>query len=216
MTTRDGTDKPALVRSREGSFRFHEASRLYLDDVEQLYGLLMASCRSIKIEADGYEIPDPSALGELGPLIRNFTITSSDPIVALTLAPREVSTYCHDIHDTVAYGLFNQLQDLIRLRHAPLAWLRQWHFYVLQWVLIAASWLVPRGIGKDLALLLSFVPIVGIVFLLRRDSRKGLVMTARSTARVPWIDRNRDALVVAAVSAVLGAVIGYVLTRTLG
>ncbi len=182
--------------------------RLYLDDFQEIHSLLVSKARKVQIEADGYEVPTPDDLPQLGPIIRNFNVISFDPMVSLTLSPNLVSTYCEDVRDTVAYGLMSQIDVLVRRRQVPFAWIRQWHLLAIQWLCAATSFLLPRG---PLSLFLAAVTgllAFAVLLVSRRQSRRGLLITHASTARSNWFERNQDAFTVALVAGLVVTVLG--------
>lgn len=136
-------------------------------------------------------------------------MTTTPLYVAVGLSKDSVTTYCPDVHDTVAYGLVQQLDVILRRRRAFLASIGFRHVLPLMWAFPLASWLpLPKPFGLIAAvvgLLLSF-PLLFVW--IRDDYRKGLVFTFPSSGRVGWLERNRDALVVAVVTTLIGTVVG--------
>jgi hypothetical protein len=191
-------------------------TRLYLNDVEELVGVLSKVLRDVRIKADGYEVTDPADLPKLGRQIKDFTLSGFDPYVVVSLKPNQVSVYCEDGHDALGAGLLAQVEDVLRRRRAAFGWLRPVHLMLLSLILLGASLLIPSGFPKVLVVVVG-LPLACFLIVLnlwtaRRDtSSRGRVYTSRSGDRVGWIQRNGDAALIALVAAVIGSAVGGVL-----
>lgn len=170
------------------------------------------------IEADGFVLDDPSDLPKIGKVIKSFSLkghgpTSGSLYVTFDAGPREVNAYCSDIHDPVGVGAVVQVEELVRHRRAALVGTPSSLLTALFWLLVVLSFftvVAPRSL-VPLPLEGAMVIAMFVVYPLKlwtqtRDGRaKGRVYTSRVGDRPGWLERNRDALAIAIVSAFLGA-----------
>jgi hypothetical protein len=101
---RQGRPRTPLKGARAGTITNCGPVRLYLDDIEYLHARFVEHTKRVTMEADGFVVPEPAELAEVGRTIRRFSLMGFEPGVVLKLEPYTVWAYCDDATDHCRLG----------------------------------------------------------------------------------------------------------------
>jgi len=191
---------------------------LYRDDLENLVKIFHELTGAIDIQTAGYRLANLEELPQLRTdTIDSLALRCHDPYVSLTIEPGRIWLYIDD-NSPVQRGLFEKIKAYINSKY-PLG----------RWVLDNS--IMPGNLGgASLALLvmgamrgsnlfltigiagviLSFFWIWWAIFGVRK--RRIMILTRRSEAS-NFLVRKKDDLILAIVSALLGALVTFVVTK---
>jgi hypothetical protein len=191
-------------------------SRLYLDDVERIYDYLREVSDDVQIETAEHKAGSPSALRGLPQTeIHELELRSYRPFIGVDFGPGRIWLYAAE-DDPASKGTFDKIREIVRARRHRLSWL----LYGMGGSAVAGSlggvaigviavsakhedW-VTLGVGIGLLVIAAAWAIWSTHVTFERHS----TIVLRNRADAPgFVRRNRDALVLLVIGAVLGAVV---------
>jgi hypothetical protein len=224
----EGRSTPARLASvkRRPTYpdEFLPPVRLYLDDITDICNVLHEVCKRIAIETPEYESIEPSELGNLPTqALREITITGFDPYISVRVRSRTLLLTAGG-NDITSLGVMQKTKEVLLRRRRPiLRWLTgnagvrvSIGMSVITFVVLIAALTTP---GKPQVryvvagfLILGAVTLgqMAVVWLAFRGAN-WVILVPRKQAPNFW-QRNRDAIVVNVICAVIGAVAGAVAT----
>jgi hypothetical protein len=227
----EGAQKSRLKRVAKAELWKADPTLLYLDDVEEIYGLFQRVSDKVTLRLDGYELVSPADAAQLkATATKDFEISFShrDPHAAFEARWGGFQFYAADRDDLVLIGLRDEIKRVVRKRRL---WGGYWRTNLPWWLFIAASswliWLVPKGpllLPIVLVCVAGNVALGGAVFIAYRNEvhRGGTVILRDSHAKPSFLQANRDLLLVllgsvlGLVTIVIGGVIVYCIVYGLG
>ncbi len=192
--------------------------RLYLDDLEELDTILRKAYPTVSLQAGAVDVDTVGELHEVQPEdLRELVWFALDGLSSLYLhiSPVVVSLRARRC-DISHRGALAQIEDLMRRRRRKLATLSERVRYLSLLVFLALTGVVLDS--EQRVLYAAWIPTLAwFWYTIWAMTHKGVVVLERRREQRSWWRRNRDALVVglvvAVVSAVLGSGITYLLTR---
>ena len=184
---------------------------LYRDDVLQIVKEFESYGQRVTVTVGQNELEDLSELcpdslrrdrvGQLGIVVHS-------PHAALNLSPSAVHLYVGD-DDAKAVGLFTLVSDILKRHRRPLWWASAFWFLLLLSVFVGAAFAIGRLAGP-VGLVAGAVVVVAYAlwFYLsytREMRTHAIVVLVDRRSAPPFLKRNRDAIVLAVFSAVVGA-----------
>jgi hypothetical protein len=191
--------------------------KLFLDDLETMERILVDSSSAVSFEAEGFRF---SSMGELASKVKRVRlealhIRANSPYVSIELTRLWAKLYVDSSQDKSA-GIFYKLDQVLSNRCRSLKWL---YSYTCAWTLNGVALLsnfIPRY-DRRLSVALTSVLSIWVVWVaFIRVRRHSTIILKHEKERGSFIDRNRDNLAVAVISAVLGALVGIAGTMLVG
>lgn len=188
---------------------------LYLDDLSQIVEVLVQSCKKIEVKTGDYKITDPSELNALAskfPAGRfdHVYLQGYDPYVSIELRTSGVSAYISE--DTlVQRGIVSKIRDIVNSgkKKNP-----GWFYGALSNVAaFAGTWQI---ISKEYVVgaLLVFLSLATIPISVRYGMKNKVIVHSQRRSDVKtFFERKKDDIALAAISATLGGVIAYMITK---
>jgi hypothetical protein len=192
-------------------------TRVYLDDIQDVFRLLDNVSASVTMETELYECI--SSIDELieahgNKRIKHLTLLAKredQPLAAVTLSPDSASVWVSSSTPEMI-GLRLQLSHVLWRRTRDFAVITAGYMYSFLSLLGGAVLIADSGIGLPgafpglLFLALGIVTFAAWRFQLRRYYT--IIDIVRKSQAPSFFTRNRDALIVATVAGVLGTVAG--------
>lgn len=195
---------------------------LYLDDLERILEVLKGASEAVEISTLEYEL---GSLDEITNIqketLSSLSIAIRNPYLSLEFKPYEISLFISE--DTpISRGLFEKIKQLLHNRRRKLSWLitNDW-VWVLAPYLIALplGWFVVQGILSNNmhdVLLGCALAVPGTVlywWTWQVSSNKYSIIHLRRRTELPsfW-KRNKDEILIAAISAIVGSIVGSLIT----
>lgn len=197
------------------TFEDFPPTTLYLDHLSQIVGLLGESCKSIEVRTGNYKITNPSELNELaskfpGGRFNDIYLQGYSPFIKIDLRTYGVSAYISE--DTlVQRGIVSKVRDIVNgsKKRRP-GW-----FYsaMLNLAVMIGIWQI---MAKEYVVgaLLIFLPLSAIPFVVKYGMKNKVIVHSRQRSEVTtFLERKQDDIILVAVSAVLGGMVAYMITK---
>jgi hypothetical protein len=204
-----------LERVTNQSFEDFPPATLYIDDVVQVIDLFLQACERLEIKSGEYKITDKSELNELvtkfpSGRFPGIQIQGYEPYVSVDFRPYGIRVYISE--DTlVQRGIVAGIREIVargKKRRADFA------FNLLFYVGIAAgTW---QLMSKDYVLggFLIGLSFLAIPLAIRSTMRNNVVVYNKTRGEIKsFFERKKDDMVLAIISAAVGALITYLLTK---
>jgi hypothetical protein len=195
--------------------------KLYLDDLATVYGILQAACTEAVLRTEDYETNDPAELSQLpNHRLRVIEIRSSQPSIWVTLGRFSGNQVLAFQDDLTSQGLVRSVRsELARHERRLVRWLTFPRSFVYTAVIvgIAAYSFIDNSHWDPLkkivittaAVTVWLASLLAVYYQLRGANL--IILAKRRDAPGFW-QRNRDALIVGGVLAIVGAIAGSVVT----
>lgn len=192
--------------------------RLYQDDVEELSARLRAVTESVEIQAGEFLVEPTDKLSDLGvPVFRELTIRTTKPAVLVILGARGAVITAND-DDPSTRGVFEIVKDSLVTRERRFAGLRGHEMasgIILAMGLSAFLWtsvllavrITIAFAGLTLGILMALPMLRGV-----RGTYSTIIAKPRSEGISFW-RRKADDIVLALISAIIGALITLAITK---
>ena len=192
---------------------------LYVDDIAGIVDILSTASESVKIVTPDYRFDRAEELLELASIIGkkeiyDLDIISSKPYVKISLRQWTSEAYLGE-DSLVLRGVLDKIRSILKSRQRRFAWLALQLFPGLL-----------AGVGIILLLGLSLlsvgIPVMacGILYYIWayriERYRYCIIRLKNKSAESSFVERNRDEIIVAAITAILSAAATYILTKLLG
>lgn len=191
---------------------------IWLDDLERVFSILQSNGGKVEIHADNYVFESIDELTRYLGLRRpkELRLRGSEPYATVELTSRNANIYVSG--DDSAAKIFLELDKFLTSRRRQPAFLDSWWSI---WILNATN----LGLGflprlTDLDLVASVTSFLGIVILLWvfwalfvRGLRHCLINLERWSPRVSFFERNKDKIVLAVISAAVGAALTFAVSK---
>jgi hypothetical protein len=202
----EGEQKSGLKKVAQYEFWKSGPARLYLDDIEEVYGLFRRVAESVKLRLDGYEVPtlaDIKLVKATETWDFEVNLTHPHSYVAFETYGNGFRYYMADRDDLELVGLRDAVKGVVQKRRlwAP----GFWRVNVVWWVFIVASWAVnwlPLNHAQQLyAVLLTAGGLIifgtaGFIGIRNEVYRGGRVVLHHSDSKPSFRQSNRDLLLV--------------------
>jgi hypothetical protein len=192
---------------------------LYKDDISDLLEIFDRGCEEVEIEASGYALDDVSELENLSnEVINELHIQGREPYVSLHFKPNDVYLYIdEDTHHQI--GVFEEIKSYVHSRRRKLSWLTQ--SSIAPGILGGIAFqFIP--IEKDEITVYSVSFVVSMFTLAifwgwwsfhSSFKKYSIIYTKRSRKDGRFIQRKKDDLLLAIISASVGAAITLLMTK---
>lgn len=205
---------------KAGNKRFEDfpAVKLYLDDLLDLVRILEESCEEVQIRTEDYDEIKPSEIEEVaasvdGNKFSNIYIQSYRPYISLELRTFGISAYISE-DSLIQHGVISKFREIIEKR-------KKKYFNALTYI----GWLIPMAvfgvsIAKSEWILAGMCS--GLIFLMIwpivkfQMAHKVVVLTTFKTNELSFFSRRKDDIAVAIGSALIGAIVSFILVKYLG
>ena len=191
------------------------ATTLYIDDFSEIIDTLFEACKRIEIKVGEYKITDKAelqALAEKFPDGRfsDVRIEAYDPYISFDFRSFAVSAYVS--HDSIELrGVISKVRDIVargkkKRPSLPISTLSYITVAVGVWQLLSKEYFL----GAVLLLLsLAVIPLA-----VRFDMKNNVVIHSKRRGEVTsFLQRKRDDILISLISAILGGVVTYLLTK---
>ncbi len=212
---------PLRCKAPDERRRFN-AVKLYLDDLEELDRIMRAACPNVHLEAGAYDLDAVEEVGQLPPeALRKLEWSGfgHDGRSFLYIYVARDNLFASGRScDAACLSALHEIEQVMRRRRRPLAHLSLRFYGLLPSVvlLLAAALYALADFRFDFWFLLDVAQSwMWSVYTLSTQRRRALVVLERSNAWRSYWQRNRDALSVGLIIAVVGAGIGVLGTLLL-
>jgi len=205
---------------KSGNKRFEDfpAAKLYLDDLMELVSVLENNCGEVQIRTEDYDEVKPSELGELaasidGNRFGDIYIKSHEPYITLDLRAFGVSAYISE-DSLIQHGVIAKFREIIEKR-------KKKYFGTLTNIL---GFIPMAGFGVSIAnsewVLAAMC--LGLIFLMIwpivkfQTAHKVVVSTTPKSNERSFFSRRKDDIAVAMGSALIGAIVSFILVKYFG
>jgi hypothetical protein len=222
-----GSPKPGLKKVAEVEFWESRPAMLYLDDIEEIYGLFGSLPGKIQLRLDGYELSSFEDTAQLKTTeTRDFRISAywEGTLVSFEATYRGFRFVTSNRDKLPTIGLRDAVKRVVQRRKL---WVPSfWRLSLPLWIVVAIGWFVPRGplaVLSTAVLFFAFaVYLVAMATAIRNESRRsGKVILRDSHTLQSFRKANRDVflvlmtiagtLAVTVVATVVGGIILYAL-----
>ncbi len=193
-------------------------SQLYIEDLKEIIGVFENNCEKVEIRTDDYDNVLSSEIDSLVDSLQskrfdNIYIKAYRPYVTLDLKSYGISAYISE-DDLIHHGIIAKVREIVEKRKKKyfstipniLSFLPIVGFFV---TLCLREWLFSGAF-----LMLSFLMVGPIVKY--QMAYKVIVLTSSKTQKESFFVRRKDELLVALVSALIGALITFLLVKCFG
>jgi len=212
------------IRKLVQSYDEHlKPARLYMDDLEKIVDILRDLSSQIEISAEGYGIDNVRQLPDLKvDCLHSLQIRSREPYLSLEFKPSSIWLYI-DRDDAASRGTFEKIKRVVSERRRGMTWLVQ--NSILVGLFTGAS--VPlmiwskssSGINWAMFALGVVVMILGALWIWYgfhdRFKRYAIIVPKYRVDSPSFFRRNADNILLAFVSAVLGALATFVISKAI-
>ncbi len=195
--------------------RRFQAVKLYLDDLEELDRIMRAACPKVHLEAGAYDLDAVEEVGQLPPEASRKLKWSGfghDGRSFLYIHVARDSLFASGERcDAACLSALHEIEQVMRRRRRPLAHFSLRFYGILPSVvlLLATALHALAGFRFGFWFWLAAAPLlVWSVYTYLTIGRRALVVLEHSNVWRSYWQRNRDALSVNLISAVVGAVVG--------
>jgi hypothetical protein len=194
------------------------ASTLYLEDLVEIIDTFAQVCKKVEVSAGEFKISDPSELTTLAEKFTNdrfsdIRIQGYDPFVVFNTGPYNANAYISK--DSIEQsGLISKVREVLH-RHRKIRpdLVVDFIFYPVAmfgvWKILDKSYLL--GVPLVLAAFLALLP----VSLRLRKSNTVVVYSKNRNQMNSFFQRKKDDILLAFISAALGAAVSYAVTKLL-
>jgi hypothetical protein len=186
------------------------ATTLYLNDLQDLMRAFQSVCKTVELRAGAFEIVDADELTELAAKFRSgkfgsIRLVGHDPYVSIDLQPIGMQAFVLD-DAPVEMGLVAKGREIARRGWKPRAFI----VWSLSMVVALSGGLVLLDQRQFVfGGILVCLAIASAVLAVERTARNTVVVrTGNRGDRPGFLRRNGDAIAVAVISALLGALLG--------
>ena len=194
--------------------------RLYKSDLEKIFNLFKDNYPEIKIVADGFKLDDFSELSKINKQeIVDFKISADDPedflgnSISVEFSKDSTTIYLSDEDDIKLRGLAAQIGDILSDRKSYL------RFFATFWAPFLSFLILETLIGfliKESVALIQLLTVLLVAMLLvwgsRLDTKKhSLIYLYDDSSASSFLKRNKDKILLSAISALMGGIITLVI-----
>jgi len=191
---------------------------LYLDDLENIHGILREVSDSVSIETDEYKFDtiEEVASNRKGDRIKELHLkTTTNPHVTLGFTPLWARIYVSSSEANGA-GIFYKLNQVIEKRTRTLKWLYSFYVpFIVGGIMLLSSRFLPSLTYSSSPFYVSLaVSVTALLFMwviwityVRLRKHSTIALIHRSTEK-SFLQRNKDNLILVIISALLGAILG--------
>ena len=193
---------------------------LYLDDLEEIVGILNNPPSAIMIQTDRMQFDNLQELGTLT-VEQLFKLSISNDDVSLSMEPNQIWLFAHN-DGPIAQGQFEQIRRLVNnrstifkriLQRSSVSGIIAGIGIILTFDAVLASNTNKIILG---ILLISFAVGYGIASFRLNINRYSTIVLARKKDRPSFIKRNKDSIWIAIISAILGGLITVLISKFFG
>lgn len=183
-------------------------TELYLEDINELFQVIQGVAKDVRIEVPGYELETPDELGALAQklpekVLHELRIMASEPYLTLDFYPHSSRLYISD-QTLELLGVQTKISELISRRKQALWWaMNPWMVPVLGPMAIY----VGAQFNKWVLGAVSVIVTAVYWWMYRRLFRRYTIIFLKSRKEHDsfW-ERNQDKIILAVLSALLGAI----------
>lgn len=205
---------------KTGTTRFEDfpAAKLYIEDIKEIVNIIESSCEKVTIRTGDFDEVLPSEIDDLVTSLNkkrfdDIFISAYSPYVSVDLRSYGVSAYIGE-DELVQHGIVSKIREILEKR-------KKKYFGS---VVNALGYLPMVGFGAALTrgewglagifIALSFLMIGPIVKY--QMSQKVVMLTSSVNEKESFLTRRKDELLVASISALIGALVSFILIKYFG
>jgi hypothetical protein len=204
-----------LERVSNKSFEDFPPTTLYIDDIKRIVDLFSEVCARVDVKAGEFKISDRSELNDLAAKFPSgrfpdIQIQGDKPYVSVDFRPYSIRAYISE-DSLIQRALITGVREVVTQGKKRKA---DFGFNILFYVGIAAgTWqLAMKEYVVGLFLIgfsFSIIPLA-----IRSALRNNVIVHSKGRGEIKsFFERKKDDMVLAIVSAILGAVVSYALTK---
>lgn len=219
-TKLDGGRAVRLKNGKEYGFSHFEEARLRYEDLLDIEAILLEHFQRITITVGDMEMDCVSELPYVGkPFLKELSIVASNQNgdqVAMTVSSGHTGLYPRTKDDPQLLGVCKRVENIIEGRRprvsimAMACWLSCCFFVLGLFALDRFAWNSPLPVLAEIGLLLV-VTMIPIIVVSAASRYAGVGGAYTSKREYGFLARNRDRLILAAISAILTALGGVVI-----
>lgn len=191
--------------------------RVYLDDIQEIIGILRDSCEEVLIQTSNNQLDNVDELVSLRKdMLHDLKIYGRRPYISIDMEPNQIWLFVSE--DTPeSRGLFEKVKVVLLKCTRPFTWLLHssflngiaWPLTILGAVL---SWRMNSNLLTAFFAILFLLCVLWVVYgYYDRFNRYTVVVPRHRIDSPNFLKRNTDKIVLAIISALIGALVSYVL-----
>ena len=192
---------------------------LYFEDIAKICEILSEISSEIEIETEDYKLNNIEEITELSEkIIYSLNISTSNPYVSVDFRPSSASIYISEDNATQR-GILDKIKQYLESKQRKLAWLAN-NSGLAGATLGSSSWFFLFGIPKNDKYLVSYGILVALLgafwsFYGHRNQFRyfSIIFTNSKNDVSSFFTRKKDDIMVAIISAGIGALITYLFTQ---
>ncbi len=190
--------------------------KLYLDDLETIEEILKEVSNSISFEAENYKFDSIEELkGNLKlTQINELEVKTSSPYISIDFTRIWARVYVSS-SETSNAGVFYKLDQIISRRTRKPRWKYSFYFFNITTIILLMNGmpliqrLFSRSLNPYVSLTISAIWFIWMIwFFYVRFRQHTVIVLAHRNSEKPFLQRNKDNLILAIISALLGAILG--------
>lgn len=195
-----------------------KSARLYLDDIKEIFEILFNSAENVTIETKNYMLDSMEDFTELHEeKIHDITLSSQEPYVTVKFSPSRISLYIGKDNNE-SRGIFEKIKKILIKCERPFTWiLHNSVAYTL------CTYLFFCLIGFSIAIKDAFLSVYfSLLFILcllwaiygwnDRFYHFSTIILKYRINYPSFIKRNKDRIIIALISAVVSAILTWILS----
>lgn len=196
---------------------------LYADDLQEIVDIFNEVSGEVTLSTTNFEVDAVESLQQVGPQLHRLQVRLKEPFVSASLDGNNVWLYAAE-DDAVSRGLFEKVKSLLLMRRRKLAGLLAKPSVsgsVVGSMVSVGLILLAAGVARQqLSVMIAAVLCLsvaggGMKLAAHYLTKANLVTTSARAKSPPFFKRNRDQLVLGVSVAIVGAVVGALLTSLL-
>jgi hypothetical protein len=203
-----------ITRTLSRSFK---PVRLYLDDIEEIVTIIKEIDAQPKIQVEDFRLDNLEEMTSLKKdMLHEMNISSTRPYISLEMRPSWIRLYISE-DKAESRGIFEKIRTILVSRKRPFTWIIHNSFLYSVWCILALYGVVWGVRLKSIILTASFaiIFILAIVFTIYgindQFKRYTIIIPKYKQDSPNFIKRNRDKIIIAIISAIIGAVLSRLL-----
>lgn len=207
-----------MKKSGSKSFEDFPSTLLYLDDLKDILSVLSANCEEVRLRTGDYDDVAPEELDELVSNIKlerfqNIHIQTNKPYISIDLQSYVIRVYISE-DNVIQRGVISKIREIVKRNER--------RYFEKALTVIGMLPLVALGIlviMKEYAFsaVMFFLSLMMIFPITKyKMNHKVIILTKNKENRIPFLKRKKDELLVALVSASVGALISFILIKLFG
>lgn len=205
-----------MKKIQEGEFYNFPITRLYIDDIKEIYSIFQTKTKKFEFVLGDYEIDDPSDIDKIPEKqLSKCSVQSYDPYVRINFRSFQIELYLSDIQNDTQIAIKELITRIIKKRKSKLNYLPGSHFTFTFCSSIIGGLLLGYLLKHypDNIIYYSIFAIILFSSLIIYPSytqvkHHTIIYNSNYIDRASFINKNRDRIILLIISLVLSYLLG--------